>query len=101
MEFNAAVVGSLPLVLTPTLRDTTLLSSWTPLVYGTGAGLGVGSGVPALNAVAHRHFFSGRSDNFDPAQLSTNRRTRASTPKASAFRMTAPRYSFPTEFFSK
>ena len=70
-EFDAAVIGSLPFVLTPTLRDTTLLSSWTPLVYGTGAGLGVGSGVPTLNAVAHMNFFSGRSDNFDPSQLST------------------------------
>jgi hypothetical protein len=71
-EFDASVVGSMPFVLTPTLRDTTLLWSWTPLVYGTGAGLGVGPGVPALNAVAHANFFSGRSDNFDPAQLSTN-----------------------------
>lgn len=71
-EFDANVLGSMSFVLTPTLRDTTLLSSWTPLVYGTGAGLGVGSGVPALNASAHVNFFSGRSDNFDPSQLSTN-----------------------------
>lgn len=71
-EYNASVIGSTPLVLTPTLRDTTLLSSRTSLVYGTGAGLGVGSGVPALNAGAHTNFFSGRSDNFDPSQLSTN-----------------------------
>jgi len=71
-EFDASLIGSTPFVLTPTLRDTTLLSSWTPLVYGTGAGLGVGSGVPALNAVAHVNFFSGRSDNFDPSKLSTN-----------------------------
>jgi hypothetical protein len=68
-DFDASVVGSMPFVLTPTLRDTTLLWSRTPLVYGTGAG--VGRGVPALNAV-HANFFSGRSDNFDPSQLSTN-----------------------------
>lgn len=71
-QFDASVIGSTPFVLTPTLRDTTLFSSRTPLVYGTGAGLGVGSGVPSLNAVAHTNFFSGRSDNFDPSQLSTH-----------------------------
>jgi hypothetical protein len=73
-DYDASVIGSMPFVLTPTLRDTTLLSSATPLVYGTGAGLNVGSGVPSLNAVDRTHYFSGRSDNFDPAQLSTNPR---------------------------
>jgi hypothetical protein len=38
-------------------------------VYGTGNGLGVGSGVPPLNNF-FQHFFSGRSDNFDPKQNS-------------------------------
>jgi hypothetical protein len=71
-EFDASVVGSMAFVLSPTLRDTTLLANWSALVYGTGAGLGVGSGVPALNASAHVHFFSGRSDNFDPSLPSTN-----------------------------
>lgn len=37
--------------LTPALAATTLLSSSTPLNYGTGAGLGLPSGAPALNAV--------------------------------------------------
>lgn len=64
--------AALPFVLTPTLRDTTLLSSPTPLVYGSGSGLGLGSGEPALNAVKHTHYFTGRSDNFDPARPSTN-----------------------------
>ena len=72
--------AALPFTLTPTLRDTTLLSSRAPLVYGSGAGLGyqidgvtpLGSGEPALNAVNHTHYFTGRSDNFDPAQPSTN-----------------------------
>lgn len=71
--------SALPFTLTPTLRDTTLLSSPTPLVYGTGAGLGyqidgytpLGSGAPALNAVNRTHYFTGRSDNFDPAMPST------------------------------
>ena len=49
--------------LTPTLRATTLLWSLTPLVYGTGGGLGVGSGVPPINNFL-QHFFTGRSDNF-------------------------------------
>jgi hypothetical protein len=72
--------SALPFTLTPTMLDTTLLSSATPLVYGTGAGLGyqadgatpLGSGAPALNAVEHRFYFSGRSDNFDATQPSTS-----------------------------
>lgn len=70
-----------PYTLTPTLLGTTLLSSATPLVYGTGAaGTGtvagvnyaLGSGVPAQNAVSGTNYFTGRSDNFDPAALSTS-----------------------------
>ncbi|MDM0071168.1 esterase-like activity of phytase family protein [Variovorax sp. J31P207] len=72
--------SALPFTLTPTLRKTTLLSSPTPLVYGSGAGLGnridgvtpIGSGAPALNAARHRYYFTGRSDNFDPTRPSTN-----------------------------
>src|SRR5262249_11400473 len=52
----------LPFTLTPMLVNTTLLSSQTPLVYGTGAGVGLGSGAPALNAVDDTHYFTGRSD---------------------------------------
>lgn len=59
----------LPFTLTPTLRATTLLSSLTPLVYGTGKGLGVGSGVPPLNNF-FLHYFTGRSDNFNPKRNS-------------------------------
>ncbi len=62
--------GSLPFVLTPTLVATTLLSSPTPLIYGTGANLGnridgtpLGSGAPAVNT-ATKNYFTGRSDNF-------------------------------------
>jgi hypothetical protein len=43
--------------------------SFAPLVYGTGNGLGVGSGVPPINNF-FLHFFTGRSDNFDPNQNS-------------------------------
>lgn len=74
--------GSLtPYTLTPTLLGTTLLSSATPLVYGTGAaGTGtvgginytLGSGTPAQNAVSGTNYFTGRSDNFNPAALSTS-----------------------------
>ncbi|HVO96389.1 MAG TPA: esterase-like activity of phytase family protein [Terriglobales bacterium] len=62
----------LPFTLTPMLTKTTLLSSRTPLYYGTGAAVALGSGAPALNAKHHTFYFTGRSDNFDPLQLSTN-----------------------------
>lgn len=71
MEVDANPAGPLPFTLTARLQDTTLLWSSDPLVYGTGAGLGVGSGVPPINN-AHKYFFSGRSDNFDPAGNSGN-----------------------------
>ena len=58
-----------PFTLKPTLRATTLLWSLTPLVYGSGSGLGVGSGVPPINNFLF-HFFTGRSDNFDATQNS-------------------------------
>lgn len=72
--------GALPYTLTPNLTATTLLSSATPLVYGTGAlGTGtsggksytLGSGVPALNATNNTSYFTGRSDGFSAAQNST------------------------------
>lgn len=69
--------GSLPFALTPTLQATTLLSSPTPLYYGSGAGLGttiagapLGSGAPAQNH-AGTSYFTGRSDNFDPSVASS------------------------------
>jgi hypothetical protein len=62
----------LPFTLTPMLTGTTLLSSRTPLYYGTGIAVGLGSGMPALNAIDHTYYFTGRSDNFDPLQPSTN-----------------------------
>src|SRR5258708_32985280 len=60
-----------PFTLTPMLAATTLLSSHSPLVYGGGCGVS-GSGVPALNAIDHTHYFHGRSDSFDPSRTSTN-----------------------------
>jgi hypothetical protein len=62
----------LPFTLTPMLVGTTLLSSRTPLVYGNGTTVGLGSGAPALNKVDHTFYFTGRSDNFDALQPSTN-----------------------------
>ncbi len=64
--------SALPFTLTPVLRDTTLLSSPKPLVYGSGATVGLESGEPALNAINHTSYFTGRSDNFDPSRPSTN-----------------------------
>jgi hypothetical protein len=63
--------GALPFTLTPTLQATTLLFSHSPLVYGSGSGLGVGPGAPAINTTS-RNYFSGRSDNFDPRATSGN-----------------------------
>lgn len=55
----------LPFTLTPQLRETTLLFSPLPLVYGDGEGLNVGSGKPAKNNL-FQNYFTGRSDAFDP-----------------------------------
>jgi hypothetical protein len=70
LEPNKNASG-LPYMLTPEMRATTLLWSATPLVYGTGANLGVGSGKPPINNF-FQHFFTGRSDNFDATQNSGN-----------------------------
>lgn len=76
MTLTANAGPGLAYTLTPTLSATTLLSSATPLTYGTGAlgtggGYTLGSGTPALNSAGH-FYFTGRSDNFDPAQTSAN-----------------------------
>lgn len=72
MSLAPSAAGSaLPYTLTPMLTGTVLLSSKTPLVYGNGAAVGLGAGAPALNT-KRSFYFSGRSDNFDPAQISTN-----------------------------
>ena len=64
MDLDPNTTGTgLPFMLTPKLHATTLLWSLTPLVYGTGEGLGVGSGVPPINNF-FQHFFTGRSDKF-------------------------------------
>ena len=69
--------AALPFTLTPALLDTTLLSSPSPVVYGLGGSYGVGcgdlpTGVPALNAINHTHYLTGRSDGFDPTQVSAS-----------------------------
>src|SRR6185369_11629452 len=57
--------SGLPFTLTPQLRSTTLLHAFFPLAYGTGEGLNIGSGQPKQNGL-FRHYFTGRSDIFDP-----------------------------------
>lgn len=73
MDLEPVTGGSLPFTLTPTLDKTTLLFSGPSLVYGSGAGLNVGPGVPPVNT-PFQHYFSGRSDNFDPNQSSSDPR---------------------------
>ncbi len=70
LQVNTSGTG-LPYTITPTLEKTTLLSSQNTLTYGSGAGLGVGSGAPPANYV-DQFFFTGRSDNFDAGQNSGN-----------------------------
>jgi hypothetical protein len=65
--------AGLPFTLATTLMRTTLLCNLNALVYGSGSGLGVGPGAPPENTPAC-HYFSGRSDNFDPAKTSFNPR---------------------------
>ncbi len=66
LRLQPADAGSaLPFVLTPFVRDTTLLWSHQPLVYGAAQ--------PSLNQ-GHHFYFTGRSDAFDPALPSTSAR---------------------------
>lgn len=71
LALTANSQGGLPFTMTPTLTATTLMSSPTPLVYGSGAAFGLGNGAPSLNDANH-YYFSGRSDNFDSTKLSNN-----------------------------
>ncbi|MEH1881760.1 esterase-like activity of phytase family protein [Nostoc sp.] len=77
LELVPSSLGSaLPFTLTPSLIDTTLLFSNEPLFYGNGAGLNLlngdplPNGAPALNN-NNKNYFTGRSDNFNPTQIST------------------------------
>ena len=72
MNLTANTSGAgLPFTITPAIEKTTLLSSPTPLVYGTGTAFGLPSGAPAVNYTG-QYFMTGRSDNFDPNQNSSN-----------------------------
>ena len=71
LDLVAAASGNLPYTLPPSLTATTLLSSTTALVYGTGTAFGLPSGAPVQNT-ANAHHFSGRSDNFDASKTSAN-----------------------------
>ena len=59
-----------PYLLKPSMSATTLLWTADALVYGAGDST-VGSGVPQINT-SQKHYFTGRSANFDPAQNSGN-----------------------------
>ncbi len=63
--------AGLPYTISPKLQDTTLLWALLPLVYGDGTAYNAPSGVPKQNTFL-KHYFSGRSDNFDPKQSSSD-----------------------------
>lgn len=65
LGLTASVGGALPFTMTPTLSGTTLLYSATPLAYSA-------TGAATLGNTASKYYFTGRSDNFDPTQASTN-----------------------------
>lgn len=65
MNLRPSTAPGLPYTIAPELESTTLLSNLTPLTYGSGIGLGLGSGEPPQNNFFF-HFFTGRSDNFNP-----------------------------------
>lgn len=72
LSLSPAAAGSaLPYQLSASLQGTTLLSSKTQLVYGSGAAAGLGYGAPAGNT-ASKFYFSGRSDNFDSSLSTAN-----------------------------
>jgi len=71
MNLKANKGAGLPFTIDPELEATTLLFNLTPLVYGSGIGLGVPSGEPKQNNFI-QHFFTGRSDNFNPDRTSGN-----------------------------
>ena len=95
MDSNPTQGAGLPFTLTPRLRNTTLLFSLTPLVYGSGENLAVGPASRPQNNFL-QHFFTGRSDAFDPNQNSGDPNDGRLDPKASASRTTACGSTSPT-----
>lgn len=63
-NYDALTVGSLPYILSPALTATTLLSNGNPLTYAL-------NGAPSINTTS-KYYYTGRSDNFNPARKSTN-----------------------------
>ena len=75
VDLEPVTGGSPPFTLPPTLDKTTLLFSGPSRVYGNGAGLNVGTGVPPVNT-PFEHYFSRGSDNFDPSRNSSDPKKR-------------------------
>jgi hypothetical protein len=71
MELEPNAQSGLPFTLSPKLASTTLLYSASPLAYGSGDALGVELGAPQQNKPS-QNYFSGRSDNFDGNQDSSD-----------------------------
>ena len=73
MHLQSNPGGTLPFTISPQLTSTTLLNSITPLVYGSGDGLGVGSGAPpkasAFPTTASAYSFP---MNMDPTSINSH-----------------------------
>ncbi|NII75653.1 hypothetical protein FHW84_004264 [Dyella sp. SG562] len=70
MDLRPAGAGAaLPFALTPKLERTTLLWDLFGLYYGDGKAANLPNGAPRENHAFH-HYFTGRSDNADPARNS-------------------------------
>ncbi|HEY0565366.1 MAG TPA: esterase-like activity of phytase family protein [Terriglobales bacterium] len=91
MNLQRNNAAGLPFIIQPQLLSTTLLFSHEPLVYGSGADVNLGSGAPAQNT-HDRHYFTGRSDNFDPAENSGDPRDGRFDPES--IRLSNDRQSF-------
>ncbi len=66
LSSNPNALG-LPFSVTPKMQATTLLWNRSPLVYGTGSGLNVGSGVPPVNNL-YAALLHGTVRQFRPQQ---------------------------------
>ncbi len=94
MHLQSNPGGTLPFTISPQLTSTTLLSSFTKLVYGSGDGLGVGLALPRKIAGCSTTLRAGPTTSI-PTEPPATHAMRDLIPKASACPTTVSAYSFP------